>query len=270
MKAPQSNAFYMVDSHCHFDFPEFDHDRSEVLDACANLGVIKILVPGIEPAQWPRIRQLALEHSALDIAVGVHPWWVNADEGGEHAYLSALNEKLEAQKEFDDFIAVGECGLDRMRGDNFALQCEVLAMHLEFANASAKPVILHCVKAHAELIEALKKHRPRCGGVVHAFSGSYDIAKAYIDLGFMLGIGGTITYARAAKTRAAVAKVPLSSLLLETDAPSMPLSGFQGERNSPLSVVEVNRCLAALRDLSEQELAEQTTKNYDSLFNFSK
>lgn len=138
--------------------------------------------------------------------------------------------------------------------------------HLQLAIEFNKPVILHSVRAHHYLLPILKKYRPQRGGVIHAFSGSYETAKQYWDAGFYLGIGGTISYERAAKTRAAVQQMPLESLVLETDAPDMPLQGTQGQRNSPEKLLEIAHCLAALRAQSVEQIAQQTSANTWKLF----
>src|SRR5690606_13153989 len=129
-------------------------------------------------------------------------------------------------------------GLDANIDASMALQLLVLRAQLEVAAKCDKPVILHCVKAHNQLLEALDTSGVK-RGVIHAFSGSSELAEQYWRRGFYLGIGGTITYERALKTRRAVQQLPLEALLLETDAPDMPMAGKQGERNSPEYLPEV-------------------------------
>ncbi|RYZ90248.1 MAG: TatD family deoxyribonuclease, partial [Moraxellaceae bacterium] len=130
----------------------------------------------------------------------------------------------------------------------------------------AMPLIIHCRKAHNELLQQLKHYHFEAGGVIHGFSGSYDMAMQYWSMGFRLGIGGTITYERANKTRQAVKRLPLESLVLETDAPDMPLHGKQGEPNSPVNIIAIAQMLANLRGESLEIIAAQTTLNAQQLF----
>ena len=130
-------------------------------------------------------------------------------------------------------------------------------------------MILHHRKSHHLLFEALKKRRFQYGGVVHGFSGSIDVAKRYIDMGFSLGVGGTITYQRARKRRDTVAhllKHQLDSVLLETDAPDMPMWGRQGQCNKPEYLVDVVNVLCGLGDCSAEHIISATTNNYTRLF----
>ncbi len=120
-----------------------------------------------------------------------------------------------------------------------------------------------------ETLQLLARLKPAGGGVIHGFTGSLDLARQYWALGFYLGVGGSITYPRANKTRQALASMPLESLLLETDAPDMPLNGFQGTPNSPLKIVNIAQALAALRTETIEDIARQTTENAHQLFNLT-
>lgn len=248
------------DSHCHFDFSAFDSDRDAVWRECARQGVRGLLVPGVTARQWPVAAQLCHKLPGLVWAAGFHPWWL-PDTGIEQSrrhLLAALDDTL--------CVAVGECGLDKIIDTSLARQMEFLHMQLEVASECNKPVIIHCRKAHHELLPLLKKHALPQGGVIHAFSGSPELASQYWSLGFYLGIGGTITYPRARKTRNAVCQLPLEALLLETDAPDMPLSGRQGQRNSPEYLPQVAEVLAQLRGETLARVAEQTRLNAARLF----
>lgn len=252
--------FSLIDSHCHLDFEVFDRDREALWSRCRSQGIHQLVIPGTDPDQWVRARSLC-ESPHLDwyFAAGMHPWWL--DRAGED-WESACRDFLAHPR----CVAVGECGLDKHIDTPMSEQEALLEVHLEMARACDKPVILHCVKAHNELIRRLKRHRFSRGGVVHAFSGSADIAQTYWQMGFRLGVGGVITYERARKTRAAVSRVPLEALLLETDAPDMPVSGRQGERNSPEFLPVIAQTLAGLRGCPVEQVARQTTDNTRQLF----
>ena len=251
----------MIDSHCHFDFPVFDQDREAILDRCNMAGVTKILIPGVAPRYFVRQVALAEQHQNINIALGIHPHFLPDDM--EEA-LQQLSASLSRYK--DKVVAVGEIGLDYVFETDAAVQRDYFIRQLWLANEFALPVIVHHRKSHNDLIRLLKQHPVPRGGVIHAFSGSQQEADTYIDMGFKLGIGGTITYPRAKKTRETVASVPLASLLLETDAPDMPLNGRQGTRNSPEFLPEVVQHLADLQNCSVEQVKEVTTSNFAEVF----
>lgn len=252
----------MFDSHCHLDFPPFDIDRPQLITECVQHGISHILIPATDVAGFERIAQLHQAYPRqLSFALGLHPWWLTDDTTQP---ISQLADWL-ARKP-DGLVAVGECGLDfAIDGANKTRQLAVLEQQFELAVAYQLPVILHVRKAHNELLQLLKAY-PSIQGVVHAFSGSLKLAQQYIEQNMCLGVGGSITYLRANKTRHAIANVPLSALLLETDAPDMPLSGFQGQRNSPLQLARVASTLAELQQLPVADIIAQTDENGAQLF----
>ncbi|MFC3122112.1 TatD family hydrolase [Agaribacter flavus] len=264
----------LIDSHCHIDLPAFDKDRHEVMAAAWDEGVSKMMLPGLFPEQWQglsSLKQVASEHTpqAIDIAFGFHPYYLHElDSENTSDLLSGLERVCTEQQ--GSIVAIGECGLDRAIAYPLHRQIEFFLGQIEIASKLNKPLVLHHRQSHNELIRLLKQERFSGGGLLHAFSGSYELAKSYIDMGFALGIGGTITYSRAKKTRCALTKVyskfSLSHFLLETDAPDMPLSGFQGERNSPDKIPLVAKALADLLDVDYSLIAEETTSNYNRLF----
>ncbi len=268
------------DSHCHFDFIEFNADRAALWRACAAHGITRLLMPGVAPEQWQNAAQLCVRYDGLCYAAGIHPHWIEQQQWFQRNTMGLLTDATQekiaalireeimqsAQAENPACVAVGECGLDKFITTPIALQQQLLSLHIDIANQLNKPLIVHGVRAHNEMIALLKKNKPKTGGVVHAFSGSYEIAQQYVDLGFYLGVGGTITYERAQKTRAAVTKIPLDYLVLETDAPDMPLQGKQGQRNSPEYIPQIAEVLAQLRGVAVQEIATATSRNAQRLF----
>lgn len=249
----------LIDSHCHLDFDAFQHDRSPVWSRCLERGLTHLLIPGTDPEQWLRAAALCEQNDGWVFAAGVHPWWQSQQDD---KWLAACRHMLQHPL----CVAVGECGLDKRIDTPMDQQLAWLDTHLALAQEARKPVILHCVKAHNELIRCLKRYRLPEGGVVHAFSGSADQARTYWQMGLRLGVGGVITYERARKTRDAVAVVPVEALLLETDAPDMPLAGRQGERNSPEYLPEIAVTLAQLRGAPVEDIARQTSDNARALF----
>lgn len=249
-----------IDSHCHLDFDVFRHDRDLILASCADAGVSKILMPGVSPEQWERAADLCSNHQELVYAVGLHPWWLNKTKE-----LEVIAQDFLRHVVVNKCVAIGECGLDCNIDVPLEQQLAVFNWHLKQAQKLAKPVIIHSVKAHHHTLGALQNF-PGVRGVVHAFSGSYETGMAYWEKGFYLGIGGTISYERAHKTRNAVAKLPLEALLLETDAPDMPLQGKQGSRNTPENLPLVAQILAHLKNRTIDTVATQTSANFQQLF----
>lgn len=256
----------MIDSHCHLDFKEFDDNRDKILQNCQKLGIKKILIPGTKTSGFTKQRQLAKCHSELDIAFGLHPYFL---ESSFKQSLDVMASMIAQHRE--EIVAVGEIGLDLAITErvSFKLQKQAFQSQLALAKQYQLPVILHHRKSHNELIQILKLNDFRNGGVVHAFSGSLQVARQYIEMGFKLGVGGTITYPRAQKTRETIAQVPLDTLLLETDAPDMPLCGKQGQVNSPLNLPEIVASLCELRSETEHQIVTQTTQTYQALFNLN-
>lgn len=252
----------LIDSHCHFDFEAFAGDRDQVWRSCREVGVSKLVVPGVSVAQWPALLELVATNPDWYAALGVHPWWVaDLDVAPEK-----LPELIAERAAGADCVAVGECGLDAGIETDLETQQAVFRAQIVAAGELGLPLIVHSHKTHSQVLKLLKEHRPRRGGVIHAFSGSEEIAREFWKLGFYLGIGGIITYERAAKTRRAVAAMPLESLVLESDAPDMPLAGRQGERNSPAYLPLTAAALAQLHEISVDEIARQTRRNTEQLF----
>nr|WP_010132847.1 TatD family hydrolase [Microbulbifer agarilyticus] len=260
----------LIDSHCHFDFEAFSADRTQVWSRCRQAGVQSLVIPGVSIPQWRQLFALVHSEPAWYGAVGVHPWWVKELAIAPADVRRAVVERVEHERQrsgaVSRCVAVGECGLDANIETPLEQQLSVFEAQLEAARALSLPVIVHSVRAHADVLRTLKKFSLEQGGVIHAFSGSREIAEEYVRLGFYLGAGGTITYERAAKTRKALRDIPLEHLVLESDAPDMPLAGRQGERNSPEYLPQIAQTLAELRGISPQLVIEQTGENTRALF----
>lgn len=262
--------FRFTDSHCHLDFEELSDDKT-LLKECYNGNIHRIIVPAVSPKNWQSVLSLAeitrtktkVNNTKVLPCLGIHPWYL---ENLDKKDLEALKSLCLSHK--TKLAAIGEMGIDGViakEQDNMTKQQTFFAEQLAIADQLKLPAIIHHRRSHNEVVTILKKFPNIVGGIVHAFSGSYQQAKQYLDLGFKLGIGGTITYPRAEKTRKTVTKLPLSSIVLETDAPSMPLYGFQGQPNSPLRVLNVFECLSQLRTESQEDLAVQLEKNIDAV-----
>lgn len=249
----------LIDSHCHFDAAEFDADRDAVLARARAAGVGEQIVPAIAAAGWPGLRALCTATPGLHAAYGLHPMFL-AEHRPEH--LDRLAEWVDREHP----VAIGECGLDFfVEGLDRDAQQEYFEAQLVLAREHDLPVIVHARRAVDAVIAALRRVG-RLRGVVHSYGGSEEQAAQLWKLGFRLGIGGPVTYPRAARLRRVVATMPIEQLLLETDAPDQPGIGHRGERNEPAHLVEVLDVVAALRGAPVGEIAQATSANAATLF----
>ncbi|KOC87602.1 TatD family hydrolase [Winslowiella iniecta] len=251
-----------VDTHCHFDFPPFSGHESDSLQQAAAAGVEKIIVPAVAASRFQQVLALAESHSPLYAALGLHPMAV-----AEHndAAVALLEQYLKRRPE--KLVAIGEIGLDLyMANPLFEKQQALLDAQLKLARDYDLPVILHSRRTHDKLAMQLRRIELPRRGVVHGFAGSLQQAEAFIKAGYAIGVGGTITYPRASKTRETIARLPLDSLLLETDAPDMPLCGFQGQPNRPERVVNVWQTLCELRSEAPELIRDTLRENTRRLF----
>lgn len=249
----------LVDSHAHLDAPEFDDDRDAVLARARAAGVTRQIVPAVNAAGWPKLRDLCVHETGLLPAYGLHPMYL---DDHREADLASLREWIEREQP----VAVGECGLDFfVEGLDPARQALFFDGQLRLARDFGLPVIVHARRAVDQVMAAIRRFGP-LRGVIHSYPGSADQAKRLFDLGFLVGIGGPVTYARANRLRTLAATLPIECLLLETDAPDQPDSDHRGQRNEPARLVRVLETVAALRGMSPPDLAAATTANAERLF----
>ena len=249
----------LVDSHCHLDVDAFDADRPQVIERARSAGVTRQIVPAIDAEGWPGLRDTCESSPGLYPAYGLHPMFLAHHRP---AHLVELREWLEREKP----VAIGECGLDFfVPGLDAETQAGMFNAQLLLAREFDLPLIVHARRAVDAVIAAIR----RVGGVrgvVHSFSGSAQQAAQLWEHGFMIGLGGPVTYERANRLRALARTMPLEHLLLETDAPDQPDSGHRGQRNEPARVIHVLRAIAELRDVAPQDIAHATTANAERLF----
>ncbi|HKR76422.1 MAG TPA: TatD family hydrolase [Rhodanobacter sp.] len=250
----------LADSHVHLDDCAFDADRAQVLQRACDAGIDQMVVPAVDAASWPRIRDLCARHPhTLFPAYGLHPLYLHQHAPGD---VDALLPWCGA----NTAAAIGEIGLDFHTDDlDPALQRGYFTRQLALARELGLPVIVHARQALEEVILTLRRH-PGVHGVVHSFSGSEEQARRLWDLGFLVGVGGPVTYERAQRLRRIVASMPIEFLLLESDAPDQPDANHRGQRNEPARVAEILRCVAALRGEPEQAVAVATAANTRRLF----
>ena len=245
----------LFDSHCHWDHPKLQALQPGLWQACVKQGVQDILVPATTAAQWPALVALCKAQAR----------WHLAQHQASH--LSLLQHLVTQAKP----LAIGEIGLDwHLPEATWAVQEALFIKQLRLAQQVRLPVILHVRKCHDRVIKLLRQQRFSQAGFVHAFSGNEQQAKAYADMGFKLGVGGTITYARASETRNLISRLPLSWLVLETDAPDMPMSHQVERLNHPDDLPKVLDVLAVIRMEDRAQLAQQTTANCLGVLGLSK
>ncbi|WP_159015951.1 TatD family hydrolase [Cognatiluteimonas profundi] len=249
----------LIDSHCHLDVDAFDHDRADVVARARAAGVTRQIVPAIDAAGWPRLRETCTADPGLFPAYGLHPI-VLGSHRPQHI------DELRAWIEREHPLAIGECGLDFFIDDpRVDEQLAYFEPQLLLAREFDIPVIVHARRAVDAVIAAIRK-AGGIRGVVHSFSGSVQQARQLWQLGFLVGLGGPVTYERATRLRKLAATMPIEYLLLETDAPDQPDSGHKGQRNEPSRLVDVLETIARLRGEDPAHVAAATTINAERLF----
>lgn len=249
----------LVDSHCHLDAAEFDPDRDAVIARARAAGVTRQIVPAIDAAGWPKLRDICARDAGLYPAYGLHPLYLASHRDG---HLGQLRQWVERERP----VAIGECGLDYFIEDlDRELQSHYFLAQLELARDVDLPVVVHARRAVDAVIAAIRKVGG-LRGVVHSYSGSIEQARQLWDLGFLIGLGGPVTYERANRLRRLVATMPLDYLLLETDAPDQPDAGIRGQRNEPARLIDVLTVIAQLRGEGAEKIAAATTSNAERLF----
>lgn len=252
----------IIDTHCHLDVTDFDTDRDDILTRCRAQGISKLIIPAIESQTWNNVLTLCEKEQGLYPAFGLHPVFMNKHKSEDINKLDELLEKIKP-------VAVGEIGLDFYIKDHEQnQQIKLFEAQLQIAKNHNLPVILHVRKAHDQVLQLLKKIKVK-GGFSHAFNGSEQQANQYIELGFKLGFGGTLTYENAIKIHKLAKTLPLESIVLETDAPDMVVESHRGQRNSPEYIMESLSALAKIRNEDISVIAEQTSKNAHDIINFS-
>jgi len=261
-----------IDTHCHLDAPQFAADALAVRETARAAGVGHCVLVAVQRSNWQAVRDLA--HATGDsYALGIHPLFTPQAQEGD---IAALRAVLAQQRDDPHLVALGEIGLDffvpalttpaaRQRQEWF------YARQVQLARELALPVIVHVRHSSDALLKVLRA-TPVTGGIAHAFNGSFEQAQAFIGLGFKLGFGGAMTYERALRLRDLARRLPLDSLVLETDAPDMPpqwlyrtaaerAAGQPQGRNSSLELPRIAQVLADLRGMALTDLAQATGAN---------
>lgn len=258
---PLEGELVLVDTHAHLVDERYDRDRKEVLERARSAGVAAIVNVGYNLDSSRSSVALAQDYDFVFAAVGVHPHDAARAPAG---YLDELLGLAGRGK----VVAIGETGLDYFRNlSPREEQKRVFREHLALAKELDLPVIIHDREAHGDLLAVLQKDGPgRAGGVLHCFSGSWEMASVCLEMGFYISVAGVVTYPQSARLREIVARLPLERLLVETDCPYLTPAPWRGRRNEPACVRRVVECIADLRGMPPGELALITAQNARTLF----
>jgi TatD DNase family protein len=259
---PEGGLSPLIDTHAHLDDPRLLGDLQEVLERARASGVVQVVAIGTTAADGAEVVELARSHRGIFAAVGIHP---NEAAGAtDDDWAAILN--LAARP---GVVAIGETGLDRYWDRTpFATQQEWFDRHLELADRLDLPVVIHARDCAVDLIDQLRALGRPVVGVQHSFAGTWDDARAFLDLGLHLSFAGILTYTNRSldALREVAARVPLDRLLVETDSPYLSPHPFRGKTNEPSRVAVTARRLAEIRGLAPEELARITTGNARRLF----
>ncbi|MDD2099927.1 MULTISPECIES: TatD family hydrolase [Pseudomonas] len=256
----------LIDTHTHLDFPDFDADRQALMAESRALGVRQMVVLGVYQGNWQRVWDLVQSDADLHAAFGLHPVYLE-DHRPEH--LTELGDWLTRLAGHRQLCAVGEIGLDYfIETLDRERQQALFDAQLQLAVDFHLPALIHVRRSHAAVIATLKRFKLKRAGIIHAFAGSQEEAREYIKLGFKLGLGGAATWPQALRMHRVLARLPLESVVLETDSPDMAPAMFPGQRNSPAHLPAICTALAQIMSLAPEQLAAASTANARELFNW--
>jgi TatD DNase family protein len=252
---------YLIDTHAHIYLPEFEGDRSEIIERARNAGIEKILMPAIDSTTHGFMQETAAQYSGCLSMIGLHPCSVKDDLKKE---LNIVENHLKTGR----FIAIGEIGMDLYWDKTYVdQQYEAFHHQVRLALQYDLPIVIHSREAIDECIEVVSQY-DGLRGVFHCFSGSEEQARRIIDLEFMLGIGGVVTYKNAGLDKV-LGQTGLDHVILETDAPYLSPVPYRGKRNEPAYVKLVAEKLSAVSGRTVEEIAELTTANANKIFRLS-
>jgi TatD DNase family protein len=265
-----NNTLNIIDTHAHLDMSPFDADRDEVIGRAANLGVNTIITIGIDLESSRKAIALAEKYPGVLASIGIHP---QESMGIKKEDIDELAKMAGHPR----VVGLGEMGLDFYRNQSpREAQLQVLEWELEMAKKAGLPVIIHSRQAQGETTEILRnwadsyrlpEEKPR--GVIHCFSGDLESAENYMEMGFLISLGGYIGYPSSAQLRETLKNIPLDSLVIETDCPFLPPQKFRGQRNEPSYTLITLGVMAEIKQVSLEAIAAQTTENASRLFNLS-
>jgi len=248
------------DTHAHLDDPAYTEDFEEVVARMKSAGISRVTNVGCDLASSERSTQMAKDYDFIYAAIGIHPHSAEnvTDETWSKLLILAKEPKV---------LAWGEIGLDYYH--DFSprpVQKDVFIQQINLANEVGLPIVIHNRDAHQDVLEIVKAHPPKYGGVFHCYSGSWEMAKILLNLGFFLSFAGPVTFKNARHTVEVAIKAPMDRILVETDSPYLTPEPRRGKRNEPTYVREIVQKLADIRKLSFEDVARQTMCNAETIF----
>lgn len=257
---------YLIDSHCHLDMDSYGEDLDAILKRAQEHGTQSIITIGIDEKSSIAAVKLAHKYSFVKATVGIHPHDVEQIETNTYTRLQKL-----VQENREQVVAYGEIGLDYVKNYSpKATQLRAFEEQLSLAKELDLPVIIHDREAHADCLSLLQAMAPfPKGGVMHCFSGDIELAEKVLALGFYISIPGVVTFKNGLDLQEVAKKVPLESMLLETDGPFLSPVPWRGKRNEPAYVAYTAQKIAELKDITIEEVAKQTSINTLKLFHYT-
>jgi TatD DNase family protein len=258
-----SRSIELIDTHCHLDMASFHDDLVGVLARATAAHITSIVTIGIDPDSSRRAIALAQNYSHIFATIGIHPHDVQQSGANEYRLLENLYADYH-----DNIVGYGEIGLDYVKGySDPALQRSHFKRQLDLAHDLKLPVIIHNRQADDDTLALLRQAKPLVhGGIMHCFSGDLAFAEKILDLGLLISIPGIVTFKNALTLQEVALRIPLSSMVLETDGPFLAPAPYRGRRNEPAYLQYIARKVAMLRDLDLHTVAAVTTKNARRLF----
>lgn len=251
----------LFDTHAHLDDEKFDDDRDELILGLPDRGVLRVICPGIDVESSKKCIGLSEKYEIIYAGVGIHPHEAGSADGD---YLDSLRS-LSGRKKV---VAIGEIGLDYYY--DFSprdVQKRIFAEQIELANEAGLPVIVHNRESHRDVLDILRSYKELLiGGVMHCYSGSWEMAKLFLDLGLYISLGGPVTFKNAKRPVEIAENIPLDRLLIETDSPYLTPVPHRGKRNDPGLVGFVAERIAEIKDIPADEVRRITFENAAMLF----
>ncbi|MCL2864917.1 MAG: TatD family hydrolase [Lachnospiraceae bacterium] len=253
----------IFDTHAHYDDGQFDGDRTELLATMEQDGVGRIVNIGSNRDSWEKVVELTADYPFVYGSIGIHP-----------SVIKELTEEVfETMQEFlqkEKIIAVGEIGLDYYWDkdeNNHKLQKEMLVRQIGLARAYSLPIVVHSREAAADTYGIMKEYAHDLPGIIHCYSYSVEQARAYVKMGYYIGVGGVVTFPNAKKLKEVVAEIPLSSIVMETDAPYLSPIPNRGKRNTSANLKYVAKAIAELKGVSFEKVLAVTWENGNKVYN---
>lgn len=256
----------IIDTHCHLDMSAYGNDLDRVLGNATACKINKIITIGIDIPSSREAIALSRKYAQISATIGIHPHDVDSVDNQDYDELERLY--IEHSKHI---VGYGEIGLDYVKKySTLDKQREHFSRQLSLAHKLKLPVIIHNREADDDTLDILRRSKPlQYGGIMHCFSGDYQFACKVLDLGMLISIPGVVTFKNGTTLQDVAKKIPLTSMVLETDGPFLAPQPYRGKRNEPCYVLYTAQKIAELRNTSINDVARQTTANAEKLFHFN-